>query len=213
MGFRVNGKNLAVGRLMPRGKDAEKRLKYLHIGPKGTTAVGPVVTARVSLPKEVAPEVVTSQVISQEQFDAVKRPAPESLDLVTLPDGEPAVTGPHYLVPQIDRCFPEPSDISLSFCCNGDLLRKLLTVACEVCEDGDAALKLRFCPSTNSLRVDTYRQPGEQEFIGVIKGLEYDGDYIPGDVPSGKPKVEKKPLQAGLALKASTGRRFRGDGE
>jgi hypothetical protein len=213
MGFRVNGKNLAVGRLMVRGKDAEKRLKYLHVGPKGVTAVGPVVTARVSLPKEVEGTIATSQVIPQEQVDALKRPVPESKDLVELPDGEPAATGPHYLVPQIDRCFPAPEDIAMSFTCNGDLLRKLLTVACEVCEDSDKALKLRFCPTMNSLRVDTYRQPGDQEFIGVIKGLDYEGDYIPGDLPSGKPKVEKKPQQSGLALKASTGRRFRGVGE
>jgi hypothetical protein len=209
----VNGKNLAVGRLMPRGKDSDiQRLKYIHVGPKGTTVVGPVVVARVSLPTESV-GVETSRIIPQDAFDALDRPAPESDRLIDLPQGLPAVTGPHYLVPQIDRCFPDPQDISATFTCNGELLRKLLTVACEVCKDGDKTVRLRISESMNSMRIDAYRQPGDQEFCGVIKAMEYDGSYIPGELPTGMPKVEKKPQQSGLSLKTATGRRFRGDGE
>lgn len=212
MPYQVNGRNLSVGRLMPRGKDAEKRLKYLHVSPKGTTAVTDVIVARVSLPSGVvAPSV--PEIIPQDKYDKLDRPAPESETLIELPKGEPAVTGPHYLVPNIDKTFPEPTEVDVSFTCNGDLLRQLLVVACEVTRDSDKTLRLRVCKGENALRIDTYRQPGDQEFVGVIKGLDYEGEYIPGEIPTGVTKPEKKPQQTGLMLKASTGRRFRGDGE
>lgn len=51
MSYRVTGKNLAVGRLMVRGKSAEPRLKYLHCGPQGMSVITPTVVARVSLPE------------------------------------------------------------------------------------------------------------------------------------------------------------------
>lgn len=211
MPYQVNGKNLSVGRLMVRGKDADKRLKYIHVGPKGTTAVTPGMVARVSLP--VGNTASVPEIIPQALFDEIDRVPPGSEQMIELPKGEPAATGPHYLVPAIDKTFPEPTDIDVSFTCNGDMLRKLLTVACEVTNDADKTLRLRISKSQNALRVDTYRQPGDQEFIGVLKGIDYDGDFIPGEIPTGVVKPEKKPQQSGLALKSTTGRKFRGDGE
>jgi hypothetical protein len=213
MSYRVNGKNFAVGRLMLRGKDAEKRLKYLHVSPKGTAVVSGPMIARVSLPVDAGNTETLARIVPQEEYDKLDRPGPEEDRLIELPAGEPAVTGPHFLVPTIEKTIPEPTDIDVSFTCNGDLLRKLLTAACEVCEDSDSTLRVRISKSQNAMRIDTYRQPGRQEFVGVLKGIDYDGDFIPGEVPSGVVKPEKKPQQSGLALKASTGRRFRGDGE
>lgn len=213
MSYRVNGKNLAVGRLMPRGKTADKRLKYIHVGPKGTSVVTPNVVARVSLPEVHYTSLNPPAIIPQEQIDAMPRLAPESEDIVELPEGLPACSQPQYLVPQVDKCFPEPQHQTAEFTCNADLLRKLLTVACEVSRDSDKVVRLRICGEYNTLRIDNYRQPGDQEFCGVLKGIEYVGDYIPGEAPSDTPKVEKKPVQKVIALKASTGRRFRGAGE
>jgi len=218
MSYQVNGKCLAVGRLMVRGKDAEHRLKYLHCGPQGLTVVTPNIVARVSLPEQ---ERLPGQerlplgtlLYPQGAIDALKRPAPESKEIVQLPEGEPAVTGPYFLVPQIDKMFPSPQEQTYQFTVNGDLLRKLLTVACEVTNDSEKTMRLRFCKETNSLRIDTYRQPGEQEFVGVIKGMKYIGNFIPGDLQKDTSVVESKPVQGNIVLKPSTGRRFRGENE
>ncbi len=215
MPYRVNGKNLAVGRLMVRGKDAEKRMKYIHVSPRGTSVVTPHLAARVSLPDGNA-SFGTNVVIPQAQIDKVKT-NPFLPDVVDLPEGEPAMTGPHYVVPQFDNMFPEADDQVSSFTCNGDLLRKMLTVACEVSEDSNKTVRLRICKDSTSetgkLRVDIYRQPGKQEFVGVIKETKYNGRYIPGEKVDGKSVVEEKPQQAAMMLKVATGRKFRGAGE
>lgn len=213
MSYRVNGKCLAVGRLMVRGKNADKRLKYLHCGKDGVSVFSQAVVARVSLPESEKGMPLGPLLYSQETMDGIKRPAPESNEVIELPPGEPAVTGPHFLVPQIDKCFPGPQDTTYTMTVNGDLLRKLLTVACEVCKDSDKTMRLRFCRDLNSLRIDTYRQPGDQEFVGVLKGMRYDGKYIPGEATSDTPVVESKPVQGNIALKPSTGRKFRGENE
>lgn len=211
MSYRVNGKNLAVGRLMVRGKLADKRMKYIHVSAKGTTVITPHIVARVSLPEPPAFNELPV-IIPQGEVDKVRTP-PESEALVELPKGLPAVSQPEYLVPQIDKCFPSPEHQTATFTCNADLLRKLLTVACEVSKDSDKTVRLRICSDFNTLRIDTYRQPDDQEFCGVLKGIDYEGDYIPGELPSDAPKVEKKPTQRALGLKVNVGRRFRGVGE
>jgi hypothetical protein len=206
MTYRVNRKNMAVSRLMPRGKSADPRLKYIHVSPKGTTAINPVAIARVSLPKGNLP--VLPALIPQNEIDVIGiLPGDESID---LPAGVPATTGADYLVPRIDQLIPEPNTQTTSFTCNGEMLLKLLKVACEVTNDSDKTIRLRICPSLGMMRIDSYRQPGEQEFVGVIKELEYYGNYIPGDSTGAAPKPETKPKQVGIALKTETGRRFRG---
>jgi hypothetical protein len=116
MSYHVTGKNLALGRLMVRGKNAEPRLKYLHCGPQGMSVITPTVVARVSLPDAPnnAQPTIGPIIYSQADVDAMKRPAPES---------------------------PE--------------------IACEVCNDSEKVMRLRYDKGTNALRIDTYRQPGE----------------------------------------------------
>ena len=214
MSFRVNGKNLSVGRLMVRGKTADKRLKYIHVSPKGTSVITPELAARVSMPGFVAPSD-PAEIIPQAQIDSLPRLPLGSDDSIELPAGKPAVTQPEYVVPQVDKFFPAPEYQTAVFTCNGDLLRKLLTVACEVSKDSEKTLRLRIFGDFNALRIDTYRQPGDQEFCGVLKGIDYDGNYIPGELPSGvnMKVVEKKPQQRAMGLKIDKGRRFRGQGE
>src|SRR5690348_2214618 len=112
MSYRVNGRNLAVGRLMLRGKNADKRMKYVHVSAKGTSVITPNIVARVSLPQPVYGEPAT--IIPQEQIDKERLPA-ECEDIIELPPGLPAVTQPDYLVPQIDKCFPQPEHVTATF--------------------------------------------------------------------------------------------------
>jgi hypothetical protein len=210
--FKLNGKNLSIGRLMARGTNGEARLKYIHGSAKGTSVVTPTVVARVSLPKD-APVPSSSVIWTQKEIDSMGKTAPESNELVDMPEGRLAVTGPEYLVPNIDKLLPEPSDQTASITVNGELLLKILKVACEVTTDNDKTIRLRICPEKSAMRIDTFRQPGEQEFVAVIREIEYYGQHIPGDKSKDDKTPEKpevKPLQTSLTLKATTGRRFRG---
>lgn len=210
MTYRINRKNLAVARLMPRGKTGEPRLKYLHASPKGVTAIAPSVIARVSLPAG-HPAGVGATIWPQDRVDellAIHHMDPSQSHEVE--EGLDAVTGPDYLVPQIDREIPEPDEQDAFFTVNAEMLIKVLKAACEVTTDADKTVRLRITQSKNRMRVDTYCQPGEQEFVAVLSGIEYTGANIPGDRPSdAPPKPEVKPIQKGLGLKATTGRRFR----
>jgi hypothetical protein len=209
MRYTVNGKNLAVGRLMPRGKDADSRLKHVHVSKDGVTAFHPQGVVRVSLPAGVAQPAIPV-LVPQAEVDKWHLRAEETLD---IPEDvtEPGVTSPDYLVPALKSIIPDPNLQYATFTVNAEILLKMLKVAVEVCEDSEKACRLRFYPNEGKLRIDTYRQPGQQEFVGVISELEYAGDYIPGDKSQNAPKVaaEKKPAPKGIALKTDTGRKFR----
>jgi hypothetical protein len=208
LNYTVNGKNLAVGRLMPRGKDADSRLKHIVVSKDGTTVFHPQGIARVSLPAGVAQPAIPV-LVPQAEVDKWNIKTDERID---IPDEvtEPGVTSPDYLVPNVKSIIPDPSLQYATFTVNGEILLKMLKIACEVCEDSEKAMRLRIYPHEGKMRIDTYRQPGQQEFVGVICELEYSGDYIPGDRPTGAPPVpEKKPVPKGIALKTETGRKFR----
>lgn len=210
MAYRINGKNLAVARLMPRGKTGEPRLKYLHVNSKGVTAVAPTVVARVSLPTgqesglgaTLWPEETVDELLALQAGDVTVEQRAE--------EGVEAITGPDYLVPQVDKVIPEPENQDAFFTVNAELLIKVLKAASDVTTDADKTVRLRVYQDTNQMRVDAYCQPGEQEFVAVISGMEYTGSNIPGDRPTdAPPKPEVKPIQKGLGLKSNTGRRFR----
>lgn len=225
MAYQVNGKSLSVLRLMAKAKyptpemtEKLKRLRYLHVGPEGTSVVTNMLAARVSLP-DVAKGHQHNVIIPHDDLAKIERPAPESPTLVELPDGHPDITGPKWVIPDWTKVFPGPERQVAKFTCNADALRALLTSACEVCEDGDKTITLRLCDSvgkdgrTKVLRMDTYTQPGDQSFCAILKEMEYDGNYIPGEPPADAPKAEAKPQQAGIVMNVVEGRRFRGEGE
>jgi hypothetical protein len=209
MAYRINGKNLAVARLMPRGINGEPRLKYLHANSKGVTSISPHVIARVSLPSTSSP--VQPTIWPKETVDEFLKSASGDLnEAMVVDDGIEAVTSPEYIVPVIDKEIPEPGEETATFTVNAELLIKVLKAACDVTTDADKTVRLRVVPSRNRMRIDAYCQPGEQEFVAVINGMEYTGANIPGDAPSdAAPKAEMKPIQGNLGLKSNTGRRFR----
>lgn len=223
--YQVNGKSLSVLRLMAKAKyptpemtEKLKRLRYLHVGPDGTSVVTNMLAARVSLP-DVSKGHQHEVIIPHDDITKIERPAPESPALVELPDGQPAITGPKWVVPDWTKVFPGPERQVAKFTCNADALRALLTSACEVCEDSDKTVTLRLCDSvgkdgrTRVLRMDTYTQPGDQSFCAILKEMEYDGNYIPGEPTANASKPEAKPQQAGIVMNVVEGRRFRGEGE
>jgi hypothetical protein len=220
MGYKINSKNLSVARLMPRGPKADKRLKYLHTGPSGTTCLTPSYLVRVSLPAD-QPQPKFPVLYTQDQIDNLNgrcfTSSSDGIGTFDMGDGRPAVNGPAYTVPKIDDSIPDPSDQLATFTCNGEILLKMLKIANEVCDDSQKPLRLRLYGKINpddptqvgELRIDTYRQEGAQEFLGVLKGLEYYGDLIPGDKTKTAPVKEEPPKQRTETLKVSTGRRFR----
>lgn len=220
MSYKLNGKSLSVGRLMVRGKDPKKappRMKCMIVGPKGSMVVTPSSIVRVSLPDAGSQfddngKPLGTRVYSQEELDALQRPQPESTTLVQMPEGQPAVDGPQFMVPKTDDVFFKQTPDMPVFVCNADKLRTLLTIASEVCEDSDKVTRIIFDPKGNQIRLDTYRQPGDQEFCGVLKGVKYSGDYIPNEKEE-KAVVEIKPEQQNLLLPVVAGRKFRGEGE
>jgi hypothetical protein len=219
MGYKVNKKNLAVTRLMPRGPRAEKRLKYMHASAKGTVCLTPAYLVRVGLPEgECQPQL--PRVYRQEDIDTNQYQTSKYFkdDVFDVGEGRPAGTGPEFLIPRIDDAIPDPADQTASFTCNGETLLKMLKIANEVCTDSEKPVTLRFYGNDQHptdptraavLRIDTFCQPGEQEFLGVLKGMEYYGNLIPGNRPSDAPVKEEKPRQITETLRVATGRRFR----
>jgi hypothetical protein len=214
MGYNINSKNLAVTRLMPRGPKAEKRLKYMHTGPKGTTCLTPSYLVRVSLPSD-QPQPKFPVLYTQDEIDNLNGHSFQG-GTFDMGEGRPAVNGPAFIVPKIEDAIPDPADQIATFTCNGEILLKMLKVANEVCNDSQKPIRLRLYGKVNpddptqvgELRMDTYRQEGAQEFLGILKGMEYYGNLIPGD-KTHAPVKEEPPKQRTETLKVSTGRRFR----
>ena len=220
MGYKLNAKNLAVNRLMPRGPKAEKRLKYMHASAKGTVCITPAYLVRVGLPAgECQPRLpVIFPQADIDNFDKLGQTQYRDGLAFDMGEGRPAGTGPEFLIPKIDDAIPDPADQTASFTCNGEILLKMLKIANEVCTDSDKPITLRFYGNSQHptdttqaavLRIDSYRHPGEQEFLGVLKGQEYYGNLIPGNRPSDVPVKEEKPRQITETLRVATGRRFR----
>jgi hypothetical protein len=191
---------------MPRGKNAEPRLKFIHVSKQGSAVISPYYMARVSLPageQQPSGAVIFPQVEVDKLVSSGNLPPDE---VRVMPEGLPAVTGPNYFVPRIEEQIPDVSKQTAEFTCNGEYLLKLLKIANEVSADVNKTMRLRFCG--DMLRIDNYRLDGQQEFLGVLRRVEYHGNKIPGDNVTGVKEV--KPQQTATVLKQSTGRRFRG---
>ena len=205
---KVNGKNLAVTRMMQRGKAGDARLKYMHVSPKGTTVFGPSYMVRVSLPE--VDTVTPSAIYPHAQIENFRKQG-MPIEPVELPKGQPAVTSPEFTVPRTDTIVPNASDTTCTFTCNAELLREMLQIVCDVCEDRFKTVRLRICKNKGVLRVDAHANTGKQEFLGVLREIDYSGPYIPGDANvTDEPQAEVKPKEKYLMMKVTTGRKFRG---
>jgi hypothetical protein len=209
MAYKINGKNRAIERLMVRGPKAPARLKYMHVSPKGTTVITPFSIARVSLPETTYH--ASAHAITQKQLDEIPRTTSSDPTLTVLPEGEVAVDSPAHMVPVNLNSLFDDFPCTESFVVNADILRKILTVASEVTNDANATTRLRYDRTTNTLRVDSFRMPGEQEFVCLMKCMKYTGNYLPGDVQPVKEMAKAE--QQNLVMQLEAGRKFRGEGE
>jgi hypothetical protein len=202
--FVLNEKCLAVKSFMPRGRGANNRLKYLAVSKQGVTAFHPQGIMRVSLPPD-SPAPKRSMLIPQRVADKIDRSC-----TVRAEETVPAHTTPDYLVPEINSIIPDPDDQTATITVNGELLLKMLKAAVEVSEDPEKTIRIRHFPNEAKIRIDTYREPGQQEFIGVLCELEYYGDLIPGDKNEGiSMQKAGRPTPTSLTLRTDTGRKFR----
>jgi len=211
MAFRLNRKNFAVTRVMPKGPEGNKRLAYMHASKNGTTATDSFVVARVSLPSKESQPV--SPVIYPKAVVGKVMPV-EHDEVVSMAGELPASTTADHAVPNMDALFPEPADQVAEFTCDAEQLLTLLKVVMDVSEDADHCVRLRYCNSPRlgkTLRIDSLAFPGTQAFCGVLKGVQYDGAHIAGESDgSVKPNADETVKQAPLPLVLSTGRKFRG---
>lgn len=209
MPYRLNRKNLAVTRVLPKGPNGDKRLNYVHVNRQGSTATDGQMIARVSLPTVegqphtpyIYPKAVVAKVMPVDEKETI------------LMAGElAAATTAENSVPTWDMMIPRPADQKASFTCDAGELLTLLKVALDVTEDADRCIRIRICESSalgQTLRIDSLAFGGKQAFLGVLKGLEYEGTDIAGEHSlhfSSDEKVKKSPLP----LVLSTGRKFRG---
>jgi hypothetical protein len=200
----LNRKCFAALRAM--GKD---KWEYLYCSPKGVICTDTTSLIRVTLPKfpvDVNPPeaVIFSAKTAKERESQVQDGKSTSVE---MPAGEEAKSG-KYSVPNLEAGITGPDKQTASITINARSLINLLEAACEVTEHSRSLVKLRFCG--NSLRIDSHRLEGEQEFTGILMGIQYLGDKIPGE-PTGK--TINQPTETiderKLSLPETQGRKFR----
>jgi hypothetical protein len=204
--FVLNEKCLEVKTFMPRGKRANPRLKYLAVSKQGVTAFHPQGIMRVSLPPD-SPAPKGSRLIPQKVVDKIGGDCKVSIE-----ETVPAHTTPDFLVPEINSIIPDPDEQTATITVNGELLLRLIKAAVAVSEDPEKTIRIRHFPNEAKIRIDIYREPGKQEFVGVLCELEYYGDMIPGDrneVVDALKKSGDKPKPTSLTLRTNAGRKFR----
>ena len=202
--FILNRKCFAALRAM--GKD---RWEYLYCSPKGVIATDTTSLIRVTLPKypvDVNPieAVVFSRKVVEERANTLTENKVSSIE---MPAGEEAKSG-KYSVPDLEAGIVSADKQTASITINAKSLINLLEAACEVTEHSRSLVKLRFCG--NSLRIDSHRLEGEQEFTGILMDVSYSGNMIPGDP---KNNTNAQPTETiderKLSLPETSGRKFR----
>jgi hypothetical protein len=193
--------------------DAPDRYKYIHVGPKGITATDTTAIVRVSLPATcVSPNVADLPEPRIFPLEHAKKLMPRGDDSVIMPEGLEAETTGDYTVPNFDVGIPDPQDQMCTITINANRLIDILKGAVEVTDHSRALVRLRLYRD-NFIRVDSHRDNGGQEFMGMVMGTTYDGHGIPGDAPAGTtPRVtaETEKCEEGkLKLPVFEGRKFR----
>jgi hypothetical protein len=206
----LNRKCFAALRAIGDGTD--KRWNYIHVGPKGVTATDTVSLIRVSLPDQNrGVNVETEPAIFD--YDVVKKLAKDmgKADTVTMPEGLPAKSTGQYTVPNHDVTIPKPEDQTATITVDAERLIELLKGAMEVTEHNKHLVRLRFYK--DFIRIDSHRDIGGQEFLGLLMWTNYNGNCIPGDakhVITGTNKATPETANDGhFKLPVYEGRKFR----
>lgn len=210
MPYRLNRKNFAVTRCLPKGYEGQKRLNYVHASREGTTATDGQMLARVTL--ETVEGQPQTPYIYPKSVVAKLLPVAHG-ETVSMAGELPAVTTGEHSVPNFDTMIPKPQDQLASFTCDAEELLTLLKVALDVSDDADRCIRMRICESLTlgpTLRIDSLAFGGKQAFLGVLRGLEYTGGDIAGESKNAVLDKDAVVKKTPLPLVLSTGRKFRG---
>src|ERR1039458_4783851 len=106
----LNRKCFAALRAM--GNAADRRWKYIHVGPKGVTCTDTVSLIRVSLPKGNGINQVGASVPVIFDYETMKKLAASGFGngQIEMPEGLLAKTTGQYTVPNYDVTIPKPED-------------------------------------------------------------------------------------------------------
>lgn len=198
--FKLNRKNFAATRVMGEG-----RFEYAYVDSKGMIVTDTTSIIRVTLPAQDA--LTEPCIFTKKQLDEYR---PKSAaDIVTMPDGLPAKTTGQYSVPNLEAAIVDSSKQTAVIAVNAKQLIELLKAAVDVTDHSRSLVRLRVCGG--QLRIDAHRDQGGQEFTGVLVGISYNGNCIPGD-PAGTVQAYE-PSEAfdekTLTLPNTEGRKFR----
>jgi hypothetical protein len=206
----LNRKCFAALRAIGEGTD--KRWKYIHVGPKGVTCTDTVSLIRVTTPI-VHGDANTPTEPAIFDFDQAKKLSKGlgASDSIPMPEGLPAKTTGQFTVPNHDVTIPRPEDQTATITVDAERLVELLKAAMEVTEHNKHLVRLRFYK--DFIRIDSHRDIGGQEFLGLLMWTNYNGKCIPGDskkVITGTNKPTPETADDGhFKLPVFEGRKFR----
>jgi hypothetical protein len=172
----------AFAALRAIGGGTEKRWKYIHVGPKGVTATDTVSLIRVSLPSQTTLSTDTPVIFEYDEALTISKRL-KANQTTEMPAGLPAKTTGAYTVPNHDMTIPVPEDQTATITVDAARLIELLKAAMEVTEHNKNLVRLRFYKEF--IRIDSHRDIGGQEFLGLLMWTNYNGNNIPGDMKPG----------------------------
>ena len=167
------------------GDATDRRWKYVHVGPKGCTCTDTVSMIRVTLPESHTTSFQRAAGSDPEpaifDYETAKKLAYDMGrdDTVTMPAGLPAQTTGQFTVPKHDVTIPKPEDQLATITVDAGRLIEILKGAVEVTEHNRRLVRLRFYK--DGIRIDAHRDTGGQEYMGLLMGMNYNGNGIPGD--------------------------------
>ena len=188
------------------GPGAENRWKYVHVSPKGVLCTDTVSLIRVTLPKGQNTTLFEPAIYD---LDTAKKLVPKGDEAAVMPEGMEAKTTGKYTVPNFDVGIPDPKNQTATVTVNAERLVQILKAAMDVTEHSRNLVRLRFYK--DSIRVDAHRDAGGQEFMGILMGMNYAGNCIPGDAPVGSRAAPASEVadEKTLKLPVNEGRKFR----
>ena len=194
------------------GNAADRRWQYIHVSGKGVTCTDTVSLIRVSV---AAPQLGGNPEPAIFDYGEAKKLAAglKATEVVTMPEGLPAKTTGQYTVPNYEVTIPRPEDQTATITVDASRLIEMLKAAMEVTEHSKSLVRLRFYK--DFVRIDAHRDTGGQEFLGLLMGLNYNGNGIPGDAPQGvlahglTIKVQETTDEKHFRLPLFEGRKFR----
>lgn len=184
----------------------EGKWDYAHVSTKGVTCTDTSALIRVSLPKTLVSPPSEARVFPVEELRDFEETLPDDC-IDTIGEGLEPKTGPRFSVPALDQGILDTKKEKASVAVDAKRLIDVLKAACVVTDHERSLIRLRIVG--NAIRIDAHRAENEQEFVGILMGINYNGACIPGDPTETGQNITETVDQTRLALPATEGRKFR----